>query len=178
MSGKIDMGKGRIEEAAGALIGNDKLRNKGKTDQAVGRAKQAATKVIDKVAKQMREGKATKKTGRKPRRIRRKALPRILAKGLPRNSAARTFLLRGGGKVEPILPKYSRLEPAKLSKRPGIRTAIRLHNLVGWKTDCGKDRIGIVKAFMADIAVVSIGWKTEHIRISRLTKLAGKAKKE
>ena len=55
MSGKIDMGKGRIEEAAGALIGNDKLRNKGKTDQAVGRVKQTATKAIDKVAKLVRE---------------------------------------------------------------------------------------------------------------------------
>ena len=55
MGGKTDIVKGRIEEAAGALTGNDKLRNKGKTDQAVGRVKQAATKVIDKVAKQMRE---------------------------------------------------------------------------------------------------------------------------
>ena len=55
MSGKTDIVKGRIEEAAGALTGNDKLRNKGKTDQAVGRVKQAAKKVVDKVAKRMRE---------------------------------------------------------------------------------------------------------------------------
>jgi len=55
MSGKIDIGKGRIEEAAGTLTGNDKLRNKGKTDQAVGRVKQTATKAIDKVAKLVRE---------------------------------------------------------------------------------------------------------------------------
>ena len=54
MGGKTDIAKGRIEEAAGALTGNNKLRNKGKTDQAVGRVKQAAAKAIDKVAKRMR----------------------------------------------------------------------------------------------------------------------------
>ena len=42
MAGKTDVVKGRIEEAAGALIGNDELREKGQTDQAVGHAKQAA----------------------------------------------------------------------------------------------------------------------------------------
>ena len=36
MGGKTDVMKGRIEQAAGALIGNDNLREKGKTDQAVG----------------------------------------------------------------------------------------------------------------------------------------------
>ena len=41
--------KGRIEEAAGALTGNDKLREKGKTDQAVGKAKQAVQKAADTV---------------------------------------------------------------------------------------------------------------------------------
>ena len=54
MGGKTDIAKGRIEEAAGVLTGNDKLRNKGKTDQTVGQVKQAAEKVVDKVAKQMR----------------------------------------------------------------------------------------------------------------------------
>jgi uncharacterized protein YjbJ (UPF0337 family) len=41
MSGKTDVVKGRVKEAAGALTGNDKLREEGKTDQAVGQAKQA-----------------------------------------------------------------------------------------------------------------------------------------
>jgi uncharacterized protein YjbJ (UPF0337 family) len=54
MGGKTDIAKGRIEEAAGVLTGNDKLRNRGKTDQAVGQVKQAAKKVIDKVAKNIR----------------------------------------------------------------------------------------------------------------------------
>jgi len=56
MGGKTDIVKGRIEEAAGALTGNDKLRNQGETDQAVGQIKQAVKKVkkvIDKGAKRM-----------------------------------------------------------------------------------------------------------------------------
>jgi len=56
MGGKTDIVKGRIEEAAGALTGNDKLRNQGETDQAVGQVKQAVKKVkkvIDKGAKRM-----------------------------------------------------------------------------------------------------------------------------
>ena len=51
MSGKTDVVKGRIKEAAGALTGNDRLREEGKTDQAVGKAKQAVQKVADTVKK-------------------------------------------------------------------------------------------------------------------------------
>ena len=51
MSGKTDVVKGRIKEAAGALTGNDKLREEGRADQAVGKAKQATQKVVDKVKK-------------------------------------------------------------------------------------------------------------------------------
>jgi uncharacterized protein YjbJ (UPF0337 family) len=47
MGGKADIVKGRIEEAAGALTGSEKLRQEGQTDQAVGHAKQAAEKVVD-----------------------------------------------------------------------------------------------------------------------------------
>jgi uncharacterized protein YjbJ (UPF0337 family) len=54
MSGKTDIAKGRIKEAAGVLTGNDRLRSQGKTDQAVGQVKKAAAKVADKVAKRMR----------------------------------------------------------------------------------------------------------------------------
>jgi uncharacterized protein YjbJ (UPF0337 family) len=49
MSGKTDVVKGRIKEAAGALTGNDKLREEGKTDQAVGKTKQAVEKATDTV---------------------------------------------------------------------------------------------------------------------------------
>lgn len=41
MSGTTDVVKGRIKEAAGALTNDDKLREEGKSDQAVGKVKQA-----------------------------------------------------------------------------------------------------------------------------------------
>jgi len=49
MSGKTDIIKGRIKEAAGALTGNEKLKDEGKTDQVVGEAKEAVQKVADKI---------------------------------------------------------------------------------------------------------------------------------
>jgi len=51
MSGKTDEFKGRIKEAAGALTGNDKLREEGKVDQAVGQVKQVVEKTVDEVQK-------------------------------------------------------------------------------------------------------------------------------
>ena len=48
MKGSSEVAKGRIEEAAGALTGNDKLRAKGQKDQALGHVKQAAEKGVDK----------------------------------------------------------------------------------------------------------------------------------
>jgi uncharacterized protein YjbJ (UPF0337 family) len=49
MSGKTEEVKGRIKEAAGALIGNDKLRDEGKSDQVVGKVKQVAEKAVEEV---------------------------------------------------------------------------------------------------------------------------------
>jgi len=43
------------EEAAGALTGNDKLREEGKTDQAVGKTKQAVQKAADTVKKAVKK---------------------------------------------------------------------------------------------------------------------------
>jgi uncharacterized protein YjbJ (UPF0337 family) len=51
MSGKTDVVKGRIKEAAGVLTGNDKLCEEGRADQAVGKTKQAAQKAVDAVRK-------------------------------------------------------------------------------------------------------------------------------
>jgi uncharacterized protein YjbJ (UPF0337 family) len=51
MTENFEVTKGRIKEAAGALIDNDKLRNEGKTDQAVGKAKEAVRQAIKKVQK-------------------------------------------------------------------------------------------------------------------------------
>jgi len=55
MGGKTDVVKGRIKEAAGALSGNDQLREEGKTDQAVGKAKQAVQKAADTVKKAVKK---------------------------------------------------------------------------------------------------------------------------
>ena len=55
MSGNTDVVKGRIKEAAGALTGNDKLREEGKTDQVVGKTKQAVQEVADKVKKAVKK---------------------------------------------------------------------------------------------------------------------------
>jgi uncharacterized protein YjbJ (UPF0337 family) len=49
MSGKTEELKGRVKEAAGALTGDAKLKREGKLDQQVGKLKQNAEKVIDKV---------------------------------------------------------------------------------------------------------------------------------
>jgi len=46
MKGSIEVVKGRIEEAAGALTGNDKLRAEGRADQAVGHLKLEAEKGV------------------------------------------------------------------------------------------------------------------------------------
>lgn len=48
-SGKSDEPKGRVKEAAGALTGDKRLKREGKADQAVGKLKQKAEKVIDRV---------------------------------------------------------------------------------------------------------------------------------
>lgn len=55
MSDTSDMLKQRIEEATGVLTGDDKLRNKGKTDQAIGRTKKVSVNVVDKLAKLIHE---------------------------------------------------------------------------------------------------------------------------
>ena len=55
MGGKTDVVKGRIKEAAGALTGNDKLREEGKTDQVVGKAKQAVQNAADTVKKAVKK---------------------------------------------------------------------------------------------------------------------------
>ncbi len=55
MSGKTDLVKGRLKEAAGALTDNDELRAEGKTDQTVGKVKQIAEKAVDKVAQAVKK---------------------------------------------------------------------------------------------------------------------------
>jgi uncharacterized protein YjbJ (UPF0337 family) len=49
MNGTTDKIKGRVEEAAGVLTNDKKLKNRGKMDQAAGNVKDAVGKTIDKV---------------------------------------------------------------------------------------------------------------------------------
>ena len=57
MGGKTQVAKGRIKEAAGVLTGNDKLRARGKADQAVGKIKQVAGKAVDKVKQTVKKAR-------------------------------------------------------------------------------------------------------------------------
>lgn len=47
--GTTDDAKGRVKEAAGALTGDDSLKNEGKVDQAAGTVKDAVGGAADKV---------------------------------------------------------------------------------------------------------------------------------
>jgi uncharacterized protein YjbJ (UPF0337 family) len=47
--GDADDAKGRLKEAAGALTGDDSLKNEGKVDQATGTVKDAVGGAADKV---------------------------------------------------------------------------------------------------------------------------------
>jgi uncharacterized protein YjbJ (UPF0337 family) len=55
-SGTTDKAKGRVKEAAGALAGDEKLKEKGKVDQLAGKAKDAAERVVDKVKDAVKGG--------------------------------------------------------------------------------------------------------------------------
>ncbi len=48
MNGTTDKVKGRVEEAAGVLINDRKLKNRGKIDQVAGDVKDVIGKTIDK----------------------------------------------------------------------------------------------------------------------------------
>ena len=55
MGAKAQVLKGKIEEAAGVIANSDRLRDRGKADQAIGKAKIATQKVVKKVAKTVRK---------------------------------------------------------------------------------------------------------------------------
>ena len=47
-NGTVDKTKGRVKEAAGALLGDEKLKREGQADQMVGTIKDTAKKVVEK----------------------------------------------------------------------------------------------------------------------------------
>ena len=48
MSGTNDQLKGRVKEAVGAVTNNERLKDEGRKDQAVGKVKKALERMIDK----------------------------------------------------------------------------------------------------------------------------------
>jgi len=54
-SGTGDKVKGRIKEAAGALAGDEKLKNEGKADQLVGKVKNSVERVVEKAKELVRD---------------------------------------------------------------------------------------------------------------------------
>ena len=56
MSGTTDKIKGRVKEAVGVLTNDQKLRNEGQLDQAVGKIKQTVEQVVDKTKKAVKSG--------------------------------------------------------------------------------------------------------------------------
>jgi uncharacterized protein YjbJ (UPF0337 family) len=66
MSGKTDVIRGRVKEAAGALTGNNRLRIAGRTDQAIGKAEEAAQLVVKKTKAAVKSAASkAKQTGRR-----------------------------------------------------------------------------------------------------------------
>jgi uncharacterized protein YjbJ (UPF0337 family) len=57
MSGTTDKIKGRVKEAVGVLTDDEKLKNEGKLDQAVGKIKQTVETVVDKAKDAVKSGK-------------------------------------------------------------------------------------------------------------------------
>jgi len=51
MSGTTDTIKGRAKEAVGVVTDNQRLKDEGRTDQAIGKVKKAVDRVIDKAKK-------------------------------------------------------------------------------------------------------------------------------
>ena len=53
--GIVDKVKGRVKEAAGALLDDEELKRKGRADQTAGKAKEKAEEVVDKAKEAVTE---------------------------------------------------------------------------------------------------------------------------
>ncbi|MDD5556954.1 MAG: hypothetical protein PHN82_06870 [bacterium] len=169
----------------------DRLKKKGAVeDEAAkgpaGKARPAgkkAAKGLKKAAKGLKKAAAkaaAKKTKPAPKRARRarKGGKKTVAvvRRAPARAPAPTILVVGAKQQEPVWVRYSQMTPARPSRKPGVPTDIRTGNLVGWRTESGKERVGVVRSFVGDAAAVDVAGRTEIIRISRLGKLADKIK--
>jgi uncharacterized protein YjbJ (UPF0337 family) len=57
MSGTTDQIKGRVKEAVGVLTDDQKLKDEGRLDQAMGKIKQTVEQVVDKAKDAVKGGK-------------------------------------------------------------------------------------------------------------------------
>ena len=61
-AGTIDKAKGRAKEAAGALVGDRKLKSEGKLDQAAGKVKDGVDQVANKAKRALRGNERPKRS--------------------------------------------------------------------------------------------------------------------
>ena len=146
----------------------EKAAPKKKTGGRKKKVKKAAPKKKAAVRKKKVKKAAPKKKAAKKKTAKKKAV---------KPGAAPTILIVGaGGQVEPVWYQYAQMPPSESSTKPGIKTKVRVGHLVSWKTDSGKERIGVVKEFRGDSANVSVGGRNELIRLVRLAIIASKKK--
>lgn len=146
-------------------------RKKAAKKKTASRKKTAARKAAPK-----RKKAAAKKAPARKKAAKKKGEEMVVVRTTP--PGAPTILVVGAeGKVEPIWLKYAQMPPTKPSDRPGIRTKIRVGNVVSWRTDAGKERIGVVEYFRGDSAGVRVGAAVELIRIARLKIVSVKREK-
>lgn len=169
---------GKSEETPEAGKKASKKAKKGGR-KAAKKAKKVAVAAAKPAKKEKKASvKAGKKAARKSRKGGKKGRKAEKVMVIPRGvEGAPSILVVGGGEqAEPVWVKYSQMTPAKPSRRASVPTDIKVGNLVGWRTDSGKDRIGVVQEFRGDSAAIGMGGRIEIIRICRLTKLADKVK--
>ena len=166
MAGKKKADKHLEEATEEKAIAKKKSPRKKKVKKAAPKKKAAGRKKT--VKKAAPKKKTAKKKVAKKKTARKKAV---------KPAGAPTILIVGaGGQVEPVWYQYSQMPPSEPSTKPGIKTKVRVGHLVSWKTDSGKERIGVVKEFRGDSANVSVGGRNELIRLVRLAIIASKKK--
>jgi hypothetical protein len=165
--------------------------------EAEGEKESPAKKKVTKKKATRKKSPAKKKAGRKKSPAKKKAAEKkapakkkapkkkrakkkvAAGKKAAKPEGAPTILIVGpGGQVEPVWYKYSQMEPAEPSTKPSIKTKVRIGHLVAWKTEAGKERIGIVREFRGDSATVGVGGRNELIRLVRLVIVESKPKKK
>jgi len=170
-------GKGKRKEVQRLMKKESKKAAPEVEEKAAPKKKAAGRKKKVKKAAPEKKAAGRKKTVKKAAPKRKVSKKKTAKKKAVKPAGAPTILIVGaGGQVEPVWYQYSQLPPSEPSTKPGIKTKVRVGHLVSWKTDSGKERIGVVKEFRGDSANVSVGGRNELIRLVRLAIIASKKK--